>query len=471
MCRSLGVLPALISLSAIVALSGRAAEKASPPGDRVFGTAKVVQFHLTMTEKQFAAMTPAESKGGFGPFRKAPEGTHRNTFGVDFPWSQGEVNFDGKVYGDVGIRYKGNYTFMATAKSLKKSMKLDLNRNVDGQKLDGLTMLNLHCGVSDPTKAREAFSYSFFREAGIPAPRTAFAELILTVPGKYDKEYVGIYTLTEQVNKGFLKHHFKDGSGMLLKPEGLQGGPAYLGANWRAYEFRYKPEKEPPDEQKKRLMDLTKLISNGTDEAFAREIGTYLDIDAFLRFIAANALLANLDSYLGYGHNYYMYLVPATNKFVFIPWDLDLSLATWPAAGMPEQQVDLSIHHPHAGPNKLIDRLFAIPEYKDKYLAIVKGLAATCFAKTKLIESLDAIERALKEPRSKEAKAVSARKEGGGGGPGMGFGGGQFGWSMPPRRFIEKRTASVAAQLAGEVKGYEPKAFSFGPPGGVLPKK
>lgn len=116
---------------------------------------------------------------------------------------------------------------MATARSLKKSFKVDLNRNVDGQTLDGLTMLNLHCGVSDPSMTREALSCIFFRDAGVPAPRTVFAELFLTVPGKYDKELVGVYTLVEQVNKVFLKRHFGDGSGLLLKPEGLQGAACW----------------------------------------------------------------------------------------------------------------------------------------------------------------------------------------------------------------------------------------------------
>lgn len=184
-------------------------------------------------------------------------------------------------------------------------------------------------------------------------------------------------------------------------------------------------------------------------------------------------MLSNLDSYLGYGHNYYLYLVPGTNKFVFIPWDLDLSLATWPAVGTPEQLVELSIHHPHAGQNKLIDRLFAIKEHKERYLAIIKELTETSFTKKKLLENLVGIERALKEPMVKERKAVAARKEGRSG-PGMGFGGGQFGWSMPPRRFIEKRTESVAAQLAGKAKGFEPKpvSFGFGPPptGGPMRK-
>jgi spore coat protein CotH len=477
MSRSLLWLAVFLIFSAASPPSGSAANEKASPGNRVFGVAKVVSFHLTMSEQQFAALAPAERAKfgpGFGPPPKQLEGTHRNTFNIDLPWSKGDITFDGETYKDVGARYRGNYTYIATAKSLKRSMKLDLNRHVKGQKLDGLTMLNLNCSVSDPSRAREALAYAFFRDAGVPAPRTSFAELTLTIPSKYDKEFVGVYTVVEQVNKGFLKRHFKDDTGMLLKPEGLHGGPAYLGTTWKAYEGRYKPKNLPTDKQKNRLLDFTKLISNGTDEAFVKEIGSYLDIEAFLKFIAANALLSNLDSYLGYGHNYYLYLLPKTNRFVFIPWDLDLSLATWPAAGTPEQQVELSIHHPHTGKNKLLDRLFAIKEHKERYLAILKDLTATSFTKKKLLEHLEEIEKALKEPMAKETKAVAARNEGRGGGFGMRFGG-QFGQSMPPRKFIEKRPESVAAQLAGKAKGFEPRPFGFGfgrpPNGGGAPKK
>lgn len=477
MNHSLHCLTWMAFLSAVSATS-LAADNDPPPGERVFSVAKVARFHLSMNEKQFAALTPMGGgqfgPPGFGPPRKQAEGTERNTFGVDFPWSASDLDFDGQTFKDVGLRYKGNYTYMATARSLKKSFKLDMNRNVEGQKLDGLTMFNLHCGVTDPSRARESLSYAFFRDAGVPAPRTSFMELTLTVPGKYDKELVGLYTLTEQVNKAFLKRHFKSGKGMLLKPEGLQGGLTHFGETWKVYEDRYQPEDPPTDEQKQRLVDFTKLIDRGTDDAFAQEVGGYLDIEAFLKFIAANALLSNLDSYLGFGHNYYLYLVPGSNKFVFIPWDLDLSLATWPAVGTPEQLVELSIHHPHAGPNKLIDRLFAIPEHKQRYLTILKELTSTSFSPKRFLERLDEIEKVLKEPMDREATAVVARKEGrGGNAPGKGFGGGQYGQSMPPRKFIEKRTASVAAQLAGDAQGFEPKPFGagFGRPGGGPPKK
>src|SRR5256885_38281 len=82
-------------------------------------------------------------------------------------------------------------------------------------------------------KVREPLSYAVFRAAGVPAPRTAYAEVTLTVPGKYDKEYVGLYTLVEQVDKVFLKDRFKKAGGLLVKPEGLQGGLPYLGEDWK----------------------------------------------------------------------------------------------------------------------------------------------------------------------------------------------------------------------------------------------
>src|SRR5262245_44553257 len=118
MSRSLLWVAAFLPLSAVLLPSGTAADKKAPPGERVFGVTKVVQFHLAMSEKQFAALAPAGGgkfgPPGFGPPRKQPEGTHRNTFGVDFPWSKGELSFDGKTYKDVGVRYKGNYTYMAS---------------------------------------------------------------------------------------------------------------------------------------------------------------------------------------------------------------------------------------------------------------------------------------------------------------------------------------------------------------------
>src|SRR5262249_30130244 len=151
-------------------------------------------------------------------------------------------------------------------------LKIELDRYEAGQRFHGLKKFNLNNGVTDPSKAREALSYAVFRAAGVPAPRTAYAELSLTVPGKFDKEDVGLYTFVEQVDKTFLKDRFKSAGGMLLKPEGLQGGLPHFGEDWKQYEPRYLPKGEPDKNQRQRLIDFTRLVNNADDARFRKEV-------------------------------------------------------------------------------------------------------------------------------------------------------------------------------------------------------
>jgi CotH kinase protein len=213
-------------------------------------------------------------------------------------------------------------------------------------------------------------------------------------------------------------------------------------------------------EQKKRFIAFARLVNKADDEQFKKEIASYLDVDAFLRFLAVNALIVNLDSFLAGGHNFYLYLRPDTNQFVFMPWDLDVAFGVVPMAGPGEQQANLSIQHPHVGQNKLIDRLLAMKDVNEKYQKVLKDLSATCFTKEKLLADIDAIEAVTKLPLAKEKKAAAARKEG----MGKAMEGGLFAQALPLRAFVEKRTASVAAQLAGASKGYVPQ-MNFGPGG------
>src|SRR5688572_17676518 len=105
-------------------------------------------------------------------------------------------------------------------------------------------------------------------------------------------------------------------------------------------------------------------------------------------------------------------------------------------------------------------------DVNEKYRKVLARLTAGRFTEERMLKELDAIEKTVKEPLAREAKAVAERIEGGGGvGP---FGGGVFGQSVPPRAFIEKRTVAVAAQLDGKSKGFVPQPFGMGfggPPG------
>ncbi len=279
------------------------------------------------------------------------------------------------------------------------------------------------------------------------------------MPGKYDKEYLGLYTVIEQVDKTFLKDRFKNNKGLLMKPEGVRGVD-YFGDDWDRYKARYHPKHDPSAKEAQRVIEFARLVPRADDAQFKKEIGSYLDVDEFLRFLAVNAFVVNMDSFFTMGHNYYIYLNPETNKFVYIPWDLDLSLAGFPMMGGPDQTLNLSMTHPHGGENKLIDRLLTIPELAEQYQKLLKELAATCFTKERLLKEVEAIDTASKEPLARERKAAEARKEGG-----MGFGPpGMMGRTVDLKTFVEKRTELVVAQIDGKNKGYVP-TMGFGPGG------
>jgi putative membrane-bound dehydrogenase-like protein len=443
-------------------------KKEAPPRNP-FGLTKVLAVHLTLTAKEYQALQPPAGfgfPGGPGqPPPKPKKGkrpSDRNLFGTEFPWVQGDLTVGGKEYKKVGLRYDGNATYFASAFDIKRPLRIDLDRH-RRQDFRGLRTLFLHSGALDPSRNREALAYAVFRAAGVPAPRTAFAEVTLTVPKKYTKEYLGLYTVVEPVDERFLKDRFGTTKGVLMKPQRLRGLD-YLGDDWEKYPGRYQPQSKPTKKEARRVIAFARLVDRAGDKEFRKEIGSYLDVDEFLRFLAANALLANVESFFALGYNYYLYLHPKTNRFVFIPGDLELALANFLMMGSAKQLMDLHLFHPYPGPNKLADRLLAIKEVRQKYRKILKDLTATCFTSKRLLKNLAAIEKATKEPKAKDAKAAAARRKKMGG---FGFGPppGAFGGPPALRTFVAKRTASVAAQLAGKSKGYLPR-FSFGPPGG-----
>ena len=458
--------PALLAALALVSSAVPAAAADKPdPGASVYAPGKVWQVHITLSADEYAAIEPRGNRGfpGFGqPPPKAPERpadpgreVHRNTFGADLAWGTGAVTVGGETFDKVGVRYKGNGTILDAARTVKKSFKIDLDRAGGAGRFGGSKTINLHCGVTDPSKCREALGYAVYRAAGVPAPRTALAEVRLTVPGKRDNELLGVYTLVEEVDKPFLRARFGDDRGLLMKPEGLREF-ADLGDAWDRYKKQYAPKREATKAEADRVIAFARLVHTADDATFVKEIGSALDVDGYLRFLAATAFVANGDNFF-FGHNYCLYLHPKTNALHVIPWDLDRAFANFGILGSKAQQMNLSMVHPYAGTHRLTERLLAVPDVGARYRALLKELAGTAFSKDRLLEQLAAAEAAVKEPLDRDARAVAARKEGAGGS-------GMFGKPPALKAFVEKRTASVAAQVAGTSKGFVPAGGFDGPP-------
>lgn len=444
-----------------------AVAQASDREHPVFRMDRVWRIHLDIPAEEWEAIQPVgQTSGFFGPVVRAnPEPAnrpvrldrHSSAFGLEFPWGTGTFTTEGVSY-RVGIRFKGNSAYSAAGRGPKRPFKIDFDRVDPNGHFHGLKALNLNNNAIDSTQLREALAYAVFRAARVPASRTAFAEVTLTVPGRYDREYLGLYTLIEEVDKVFLKERFGKGQGLLLKPEVRIreltrrepiAGIDDLGDEWPRYAAHYNPKNNPTAAQRERLMAFAQLVGSANDSEFAGKIDEFLDIDGFLRYLAVNAFLVNLDSYFALGHNYYIYLNPQTNRFTFIPWDLNLAFAGIVMGGSVDQLLDLSMVHPHWDENKLIDRLLAIPERRAAYLAIVRELIHEAVPQQRLEQWITDLRKETDGIRERE-KAAAAKRKDSSVFPMLTF-------APTLEKFIEKRYASVTTQLNGQTSGYVPK--------------
>jgi putative membrane-bound dehydrogenase-like protein len=438
-------------------------------GAGLFGLTRVLDIHIAISSDEYRAMQPP-APAAFGgpppatrPKRPADRASERNLFGVEFPWARGTLTAEGKTYRNIGLRYAGNASYMASAGGLKRSLVIELDR-FDHHTFHGLRAIQLQAGALDPTKAREALAFTLFRDAGVPAPRTAIAEVTLTVPGRYDKAYLGLYTLVEPVDRSFLGGRFHSETGLLLRPQGMRGLD-FLGDDWARYRGPYRPLAEPTPEQARRLIEFTRLIQKADDERFRKEIASYLDIDRFLRFMAVQALIANADGFFTLAYNYSLFLDPGTNRFVFIPGDQELAFANFLMMGTADQLMDMSLTRPYDGENRLVDRLLVIEDIRDAYRKILADLASSVFRKERLRADLDALDGATKAILDRERAARAGRAE-----PPVGFGPPGAPSAPDLRTFAEKRFISIADQLGGKRDGYRPR-FNFGPSGGGTPPR
>ena len=418
-----------------------------------------------------AGLDKIRSPVGGGMMLQGPEGKRNglaSAMGIEFDYVHADMEFEGRLFSDVGVRYKGNGTFLESRDSLKRSLKIELNKYAKGQRLGDVRMLTLQNNVTDASLMNEVLAYRLYRDAGVPAPRTAYARVFVTVPGKLERKYFGLYSMTEAVDKQFTHRNFGTRQGAIFKPV----APSLfsdLGADWAAYNQTYDPKIALNDEQKKSVMELCRFVTQADDTTFATHIGEFIDLPEFARFMAVMVYLSDLDGILGPGQNLYLHLHPQSQQFQFIPWDQDHSWGQFDRASQ-EQRDNLSIHHPWQGENFFLERMFNVEAFKKLYLARLDDFAKTIFKPDRIAQQVDQIAAAIRpavqeESESKLApfdKLVAGESvQRGGSGP---FGGGPI---KPIKPFTRARTESVLEQLTGKSEGLAPGGgFPGGPRGG-----
>jgi spore coat protein H len=369
-----------------VLLAGQAATGRALTQADLFQPTKIWTAHLTFTPDQWKAMTPTRgpssggSRFGSGEWLQGAPG-ERNGWGaaqgVEFHYVHADLELADRQFHDVAVRYKGNGTYMDARGTGKLPFKIDLNKYVKGQKLAGIETLNFHNNITDPGWMNEVLSYRLYRDAGVPAPRSSYVRVYLTVTGQFTRRYSGLYTIAENVDESFFQARFGSGAGAILKPVSVNPFKD-LGNDWARYVQTYDPKTDLSEAERRRVIELCQFVSRARDAEFAARIGEYVDLDAFARYAAVLVWINNIDSLLDRGQNFYVHLGPATHKIIFVPWDQDHSFGGFTAVQSGNYETG-SIYKPWSDNIRFLARMYAVPAFRTAYLTRMREFSTTIF--------------------------------------------------------------------------------------------
>ena len=431
----------------------------------LYQTTNIWWAHLKFSREQWKALEP--KRIGALPNFLQPDGTAllRNpkaqrsglagVLGFDFNWTHADLEFGGVRFTNVAARIKGNGTYLSSLSGSKRAFKVDLNRFTKGQKLAGLDELTFNNLINDHSFMSDTLAYEFFRDAGVPAPRTAYAWLTVTVEKEFARQPRGLYVMVEAVDEEFAAERFSKKSAV-LKPVTYQLFED-LGDDWTAYAAIYDPKTKVTVEQQRRVIEFAQLVSHASGAEFAQRLGEYLDLDEFARFLAGEVLLSSYDGLLSDGQNFYVYLDSRSNKFGFVPWDLDLAWGSFFLLGTVRQREQASIWHPWVGKNLFLERVMAVEEFQKIYRAHLEDFSTRLFVPSRLNQRIDQLAEVIRSPIAAESdfrldkfeQAIGTR-------PVKPSRGSPQGPDRPAhrlKRFIEKRAISVREQLDGKSEG------------------
>src|SRR5688572_67056 len=372
--------------------------------------------------------------------------------GFEFDWTHADFELGGVDFTNVAARVKGNVRSLYEP---TRAYKVDLNKFAEGQKLGGLDELTFGSLVWDYSCVAEALGFEFFREAGVPAPRTAYAWLSASVTDKWERKPLGLYIMVEAVDNEFAAERFGSRATPIFKPVTYTLFED-LGDEWTAYAPIYDLKTKATPDQQRRVIDFARLVSSASDAEFAARVGDFLDLDEFARFLAGQVLLPCYDGILSDGQNFYMYLDSRSDKFGFIPWDLNSAWGMiWIAS--KAEQARASIWHPWMGENRFIERVMAVEEFRRIYRAHLEDFVSRLYVPERLHRRIDEIAAVIRDPiAAQSAFRLEKFEQAVGWKPVRPSGESPDGFNRRAheiKRFINQRAESVRQQLDGKSSG------------------
>jgi hypothetical protein len=312
---------------------------------------------------------------------------------VDIPAT---LTVDGKAYPKVGVHFRGMSSYGMVGEGQKRSLNIDLDWKGAKQPLGGYRSLNLLNAHGDPSFLRPVL-YSEIARKYLPAPKANWVRVVI------NGESWGLYVNQQQFDKDFLKAAFGDADGNRWKVPGSpngRGSLAYLGDDPAAYKKIYDLKSKEDPKAWQGLIRLCKTLNETPAEQLPAALGAILDVEGALRFLALENVFINNDGYWVRTSDYCLYQ-DSKGRFHVVPHDMNETFSVPGGPGGPGRGRGPGGRGPGGpggprggGPRvdgvkldplvaasddskPLLSKLLAVPEYRARYLSLVRQLAET----------------------------------------------------------------------------------------------
>jgi hypothetical protein len=239
---------------------------------------------------------------------------------------RGSLRYGAEVVADIGVRIKGEGSKRTLEE--KAAFKLKFDEFVPKQSFHSLRRMTLNNMVEDPSFLAERLAFHFFRAQKLPAPRCNSA--LVYVNG----QFFGVYANVEAEDKTFLRRWFESDAGNLYEEGQVDFEPGKEAA------FDLETNEEANDRSD--MVALIAAVSGAKPASFLTDLSTQLDTTHFLAFTAAEAAVNQWDMYaytVFYPNNFRIYRDPLAQKFVMLPWGMDMSMKPFRDSGKPHIDV------------------------------------------------------------------------------------------------------------------------------------
>jgi len=218
-----------------------------------------------------------------------------------FSYVSGDVNIDGHVVSDVGIRTKGENSWLPIDR--KASLKLDFNRYILDQELLGLKGITLNAMNNDYAQMHERVSYRMYREMGMAAPRAMHAQLSI------NGEPYGLYTILDSVDKTMLGRFYEDPNGTMFEQHDVEFADAYipcpaeesdtppLTGDYQCFQLEVGDETKTQTELRAPLQAIADALEITDPNERYLAVGETLNWESFILYWAVGSVVAQFDAY------------------------------------------------------------------------------------------------------------------------------------------------------------------------------